>query len=64
MISHNQSDAAYLVVLEARLRTGVYTFLDNKETNKQVINGPIAIIAKIIKLQWHPQQKLKYQHYT
>ena len=50
MILHNHSDAAYLVASEARSRVGGYTFLGNKETNKQIINGPITIIAKIIKV--------------
>ena len=50
MILHNHSDAAYLVASEARSRAGGYTYLGNKKNNRQIINGPIAIIAKIIKV--------------
>ena len=49
MILHNHSDAAYLVATQARSRAAGYTFCGNKLHNKQIINGPISIIAKIIK---------------
>ena len=50
MILHNHLDAAYLVAPEARSQAGGYTYLGNEETNKQIINGPITIISKIIKV--------------
>ena len=46
MILHNHLDAAYLVAPEVQSRVGGYTYLGNEETNKQIINGPIAIIKK------------------
>ena len=48
-ILHNHSDAAYLVATGARARAAGYTYLGNDQDNKQIINGPISIIAKIIK---------------
>lgn len=48
MILHNHLDKAYLVASDAQSQTGGYTYLGNKETNKQIINCPITIIAKII----------------
>ena len=49
MILHNHSDAAYLVATGARSRAAGYTYLGNDMNNKQIINGPISIVAKIIK---------------
>ena len=49
MILHNHSDAAYLVTKGARSRAAGYTYLGNDTNNKQIINGPISIIAKTIK---------------
>ena len=49
MILHNHSDATYLVATGARSRAAGYTYLGNDINNKQIINGPISIIAKIIK---------------
>jgi hypothetical protein len=50
MILHNHSNAAYLVASEAQSRVGGYTYLGNTNTNTlQIINGPILVIAKIIK---------------
>ena len=49
MILHNHSDAAYLVATGARSRAAGYTYFGNNKNNKQIINGPISIIAKIIK---------------
>ena len=50
MILHNHSaDDAYLVATGARSRAAGYTYLGNNTNSKQIINGPISIIAKIIK---------------
>ena len=49
MMLHNNSDAAYIIATGARSRAAVYTYLGNDTNNKQIINGPISIIAKIIK---------------
>ena len=49
MILHNQLDAAYLVATGSRSRLAGYTYLGNNMNNKQIINGPISIIARIIK---------------
>ena len=49
MILHNHSDAVYLVATGARSKTAGYTYLGNDLNNKQIINRPISIIAKIIK---------------
>ena len=49
MILHHHSDAAYLVATGARSRAAGYTYLGNDIKNTQIINGPITIIAKIIK---------------
>ena len=49
MVLHNHSDAAYLVATGARSRAAGYTYLGNDINNRQIINGPISIIAKIIK---------------
>ena len=49
MMLHNHSDAAYLIATGARSRAAEYTYLGNNTNNKQIINIPISIIAKIIK---------------
>ena len=49
MILHNHSDASFLTASRARSRAGGYTYFGNKPTNKEIINGPIAVIAKVIK---------------
>ena len=49
ILLHNHSDAAYLVVTGARSRAAGYTYLGNDTHNKQIINGPISIKAKIMK---------------
>ena len=49
MILYNYSDVAYLVATGARSRAVGYMYLGNDTNNKQIINGPISIIAKIIK---------------
>ena len=46
MILHDYSDAAYLVAKGARSRAAGYVYLGNDTNNKQLINGPISIIAK------------------
>ena len=50
MILHNHSDAAYLVATGARSRAAGYTYFGNNSNKQQIINGPISIIAKIIKM--------------
>ena len=47
MILHINSDAAYLVAPKARSRAGGFYYMGNQ--NKELINGPIAVNAKIIK---------------
>ena len=47
MILQADSDAVYLVSPRARSRTGGYHFLGN--TAKTQFNGPVSILAKIIK---------------
>ena len=47
MILNINSNAAYLVALKARSRAGRFYFMGNK--NNQLINGPVAVNAKIIK---------------
>ena len=47
MILQTDSDAAYLVRPEARSRAGGYHFLGNRDKN--LFNGPILVLAKIIK---------------
>ena len=42
-----QSDAVYLVVPESRSRAGGFHFLGDK--NRTQFNGPILVLAKIIK---------------
>ena len=46
MILHNHSNAAYLVATGAISRAGGYIYLGNDIDNRQIINGPISIIAK------------------
>ena len=49
MILYNHSDAAYLVATGERSQAAGYTYLGNDINNKQILNGPISIIAKIVK---------------
>ena len=49
MILHNHSGAACLAAPQARSRAGGYTFLGNRGSKQQIHNGPITIIAKVIK---------------
>ena len=50
MVIKNDSDAAYLVAPKARSRAGGYTYMGNNDENEQIINAPIMIIAKILKM--------------
>ena len=49
MILYNHSDTAYLVVSGARLRIGGYKYFGNREGKEEIINGHIAVLAKVIK---------------
>ena len=44
------TDAAYLVASKAKSRNAAYIFMGNKDCNHQIINGPIMVIAKILKM--------------
>ena len=51
MIIKYNSDAAYLVVSEARNRVASYIKLGNKySTNNQIINAPIMVIVRVLKM--------------
>ena len=50
MIIRGDTDAAYLVASKARSRNAAYIFMGNKDRNNQIINGPIMVIAKILKM--------------
>ena len=51
MIIRGDTNTAYLVALKARSRNAVYIFTGNKkDRNNKIINGPIIIIAKILKM--------------
>ena len=50
MIIRCDSDAAYLVAPKARSRAGGYIFLGNADSNTQIINAPIMVIATILKM--------------
>ena len=47
MVLNCHSDAAYLVAPESRSRAGGFLFLGDK--NRSQFNGPILVLAKIIK---------------
>ena len=49
MILHNHLDTACLVASEARSRAGGFIYFGNSEDKVQSINGPITVMAKIIK---------------
>ena len=36
--------------MKARSRNAAYIFMGNKDRNNQIINGPIMVIAKILKM--------------
>ena len=50
MIIRGDTDTAYLVALKKRSRNTAYIFMGNKDRNNQIINGPIIVIAKILKM--------------
>ena len=50
MIIRGDTDAAYLVASKARSRNAAYIFMGNKDRNNQIINGPIMVIARILKI--------------
>ena len=50
MILRCDSDAAYLVAPKARSRAAGYIFLGNRDTNPQIINAPVLILATILKM--------------
>ena len=55
MILHNHSDAAYLVVTQARSRAGGYTFLGNKNNRQQIHSGPATVIVQPMSNWWLPR---------
>ena len=50
MIIRGDSDATYLVASKAQSRNTGYIFMRNKGGNNQIINGPIMVIARILKM--------------
>ena len=50
MIIQGNTNAAYLVASKARSRNAAYIFMGNKDRNNQIINGPIMVIARILKM--------------
>ena len=64
MILMGDSDAAYLVAAEACSRAGGYIYLGNKASTNDLFNGAVLLIARIIKMSWHPQQRLRSVPYT
>ena len=50
MIIRCDSDAAYLVASKARSRAAGFIYMGNKDGNKEIINAPIMVIAKILKM--------------
>ena len=49
MVVKADCDAAYLVASKARSRTAGFIYMGNHEENQQIINGPIMVIAQILK---------------
>ena len=45
-----KNNAAYLIVSKVRSRKEGSIYMGNHEENKQIINGPIVVIARILKL--------------
>ena len=43
-------DAAYLIASKGRSRKAAYIFMENKDSNNQIINEPIMVIKKILKM--------------
>ena len=50
MIIRGDTDAAYLVASKVRSRNAAYIFMNNKDRDNQIINGPIMVIARILKM--------------
>ena len=50
MIIQGDTDATYLVASKAISKNVAYIFMGNKDRNNQIINGPIMIIARILKM--------------
>ena len=50
IIIRGDTDAAYLVTSKARSRNTAYIFIGNTDRNNQIINGPIMVIAKKLKM--------------
>lgn len=50
MVLQAESDAAYLVAPKARSRVGGYIYLGSKNRENAIINGPVLVIAKILKM--------------
>ena len=50
IIIRGDTDAACLVASKARSRTTAHIFLGNKDQNNQIINGPIMVIVRILKM--------------
>lgn len=50
MVLQAESDTAYLVAPKARSRAGGYIYLGSKNREKAIINGPVLVIAKILKM--------------
>ena len=50
MVIRADSDAAYLVASKARSCPEWYIYMGNQEEYKQIINDPIMVIARILKM--------------
>ena len=59
MLYKIDSNAVYLVCPEARSRAGGYHYLRNIDNN--LFNGPMHVLAKIIKMSCHLQQNQKWR---
>ena len=49
MILMGDADAAYLIAPEARSHAGGYIYLGNRQSNHQLFNSAVLLIARIIK---------------
>ena len=50
MIIRGDTDSTYPVASRVRSRNAAYIFMGNKSQNNQIINRPIIVIARILKL--------------
>ena len=50
MIIQRDTDAAYLLASKARSRNTAYIFMGNKDRNNQIINRPIMVKVRILKM--------------